>query len=114
MKAMATSITALPLPQHEAGVSTVRKADARRIAQPQARRHIDPQSGHALEILGHAIEYLTDEYVHAGGSLCAHNAQVEAIQMLMAANRAVYFACAPVPSLGERLRRWLGLTPHQA
>jgi len=28
------------------------------------RRRITPRAGHALEILGHAIEYLTDEFVH--------------------------------------------------
>ncbi len=31
------------------------------------RRRISPQAGHALEILGHAIEYLADEYVHQAG-----------------------------------------------
>src|ERR1700749_552165 len=106
---MATSISALPVP-HGTGVTTSEAAGARRTA----RRRVDPQSGRALEILGHAIDYLTDEYVHAGGSLCAHNSQVEAIQLLIAANRAVYFACPPVPSFGERLRRWIGLTPPHA
>lgn len=68
------------------------------------RRRISPEAGRALEILGHAIEYLTDEFVHAGGSLSAHNAQVEAVQLLMAINRQVYFECPEVPSLGERWR----------
>jgi hypothetical protein len=68
------------------------------------RRRISPQAGRALEILGHSIEYLTDEFVHAGGSLTAHNAQLEAVQLLMAVNRQVYFACPEVPSLSERWR----------
>jgi hypothetical protein len=68
------------------------------------RRRISPQAGRALEILGHSIEYLTDEFVHAGGSLSPHNAQVEAVQLLMAVNRQVYFECPEVPSLGERWR----------
>jgi hypothetical protein len=68
------------------------------------RRRISPEAGRALEILGHSIEYLTDEFVHAGGSLSAHNAQVEAVQLLMGINRQVYFACPEVPSLGERWR----------
>jgi hypothetical protein len=107
---MATSSTALPVP-HGPGVTSASRADS---GSRAVRRRIDPQSGRALEILGHAIEYLTDEYVHAGGSLCAHNGQLEAMQLLMAANRAIYFACPQVPSFGERLRRWLGLAPHHA
>jgi len=71
------------------------------------RRRISPEAGHALEILGHAIEYLTDEYVHEGGSFSAHDPQVEAIQFLMARNREIYFACPEVPTFGERLRGWL-------
>lgn len=66
------------------------------------RRRVSPQAGRALEILGHAIEYLTDEYVHAGGNFCARDPQVQAIQMLMALNRQVYFECPEVPSLMER------------
>jgi hypothetical protein len=71
------------------------------------RRRISPPAGRALEILGHAIEYLSDEFVHAGGCLSAHNAQVEAVQLLMAANRKIYFACPEIPTLGERWRAML-------
>jgi hypothetical protein len=77
------------------------------------RRQIDPQSGHALEILGHAIEYLTDEFVHHGGSprgsLSSSNPQLEAIQLLMALNRQVYFACPEVPTFIDRFRALLHL-----
>jgi hypothetical protein len=102
---MATSTTTLPVPSRatEAAVSSL-----------SARRSISPQAGRALEVLGHAIEYLTDEYVHQGGSLCAQSGQLEAVQLLMAANRAVYFACPRVPTLGARLRRWLGLAQRAA
>ena len=71
------------------------------------RRRIAPEAGRALEILGHAIEYLSDEFVHAGGSLSAHNAQVEAVQLLMAINRKIYFACPEAPTMGERWRALL-------
>jgi hypothetical protein len=71
------------------------------------RRRISPEAGHALEILGHAIEYLSDEFVHSGGSLTAHDAQVEAVQLLMGINREIYFDCPIVPSLGERWRALL-------
>jgi len=73
------------------------------------RRRISSEAGHALEVLGHAIEYLTDEFVHAGGSFSAHDGQVEAVQLLMAVNRQIYFACPEVPSLGERWRSLLHL-----
>jgi hypothetical protein len=74
------------------------------------RRRISPQAGHALETLGHAIEYLSDEFVHAGGNLSAHNAQVEAVQLLMAANREIYFACPEIPSMSERWRTLLHMS----
>lgn len=71
------------------------------------RRRISPEAGRALEILGHAIEYLSDEFVHSGGTLSALNAQVEAVQLLMAINRKIYLACPEVPGLGERWRALL-------
>ncbi|MDE3150480.1 MAG: hypothetical protein KGL37_13505 [Acidobacteriota bacterium] len=73
------------------------------------RRRITPDAGHALEILGHAIEYLTDELVQGGGPLSPNDAQLEAIQLLMALNREVYYACPEVLSFGERCRSLLGL-----
>ena len=67
------------------------------------RRSINPQAGHALEILGHAIEYLTDEFIHEGGSFSAHNGQLKAVQLLMALNREIYFECPEVPPLSKRI-----------
>ena len=74
------------------------------------RRHITPQAGRAIEILGHAIEYLTDEFVHRGGTFCAHDEQVEAVQLLMALNRQVYYECPEAPTFGERCRALLHLS----
>jgi len=48
----------------------------------QARRRIDPETGRALIVLGHAIEYLADEFAHEGGSFATHRGQVDAIQLL--------------------------------
>ena len=71
------------------------------------RRPISPEAGHALEILGHAIEYLTDEFIHeggqAGGPFSADNSQLQAVQLLMALNCQVYFECPEVPPFGQRL-----------
>ena len=76
-------------------------------ARTGRRRHISPESGRALEILGHAIEYLTDEYVHSANQLLTHDPEVEAVQLLMALNRKVYYECPVVPTLSERLREFL-------
>lgn len=70
------------------------------------RRRTTPEAGFALEILGHAIEYLADEYVHEAGllpSIFSGDPRVEAIQLLMAANRQVYYACPVVTSLSQRV-----------
>ncbi len=71
------------------------------------QRRIDPAAGRALEKLGHAIEYLTDEYVYSGGPLAAQDPQLEAVQLLMAVNREIYLSCPAVPSPIERIRAWL-------
>ena len=71
------------------------------------RWRISPQAGRALEILGHAIGYLADEYVHAGVSFAADDSQVQAIQLLMKLNREIYLDCPVVPTLAERWRALL-------
>ena len=104
---MATAITGVSLPIRasiRASAADAGTAHAGEVRSP--RRRIDPQSGRALEILGHAIEYLADEFVHEGGSLSACDPRVDAIQLLMALNRQIYFACPEAPTLGESLRAW--------
>jgi len=69
-----------------------------------ARRRISSEAGHALEKLGHAIEYLTDEFMsEEGQSMFRRDGRLEAIEILMAANRSVYYDCPEVPSFRERL-----------
>jgi hypothetical protein len=75
------------------------------------RRRISPEAGRALEILGHAIEYLGDEFADPAGSLNSLNAQMEAVQLLMEINRQIYFQCPEVPSMGTRWRELLHLRP---
>jgi len=100
---MAVSSRACGLPMGTAAQAAVTGRGVMR------RRRISPEAGHALEILGHAIEYLTDEFVYAGGSFSAHDAQVEAVQLLMGLNREIYFGCPEVPTFGDRFRAWLNL-----
>ena len=78
------------------------------------RRRISPEAGRALEMLGHAIEYLADEFTLecmttrrpvAAGT----HPQLKAIELLMSRNREIYFSCPELPTFGERLRSWLHL-----
>ena len=67
-------------------------------------RHIlNREAGRALEILGHAIDYLADELIEEGGSILEDTGRVEAIQLLMARNRQIYFSCPVALTFGERL-----------
>ena len=94
--------------------SLARQARPKVAAVTCRRRQISPEAGRAIEMLGHAIEYLSDEFAlecmsHKGGYRDGQHPQVEAIEMLMARNREVYFSCPEVPTLGERLRSLLKL-----
>jgi hypothetical protein len=97
----ASTPPAYPIPASAPAASVVRLRTR--------QRQITPQAGRALEILGHAIEYLTDEFVHRGGSLSARDNQLQAVQLLMALNRQVYFECPEAPTFGERCRALLHL-----
>lgn len=97
----ASTTTCFPIPDSAPSAATVRVTRHR-------RRRITPQAGHALEKLGHAIEYLSDEFVHQGGPFSARNPQLQAVQLLMALNRQVYYECPEMPTFGERLRALMG------
>jgi hypothetical protein len=97
----ATTTTSFPVP-------ATAPAKSVSLAGTHRRRRISPESGRALEILGHAIEYLTDEFVHDGADLTANSPQLEAVRLLMSVNRRVYFECPEIPSLWERFSAFLG------
>jgi hypothetical protein len=70
----------------------------------RVRRRISPEAGIALEKLGHAIEYLTDEFMNEQGELPFRcDGRLEAVELLMAANRAIYYHCPEVPTFRARL-----------
>jgi hypothetical protein len=71
-------------------------------------RHITPEAGRALEKLGHDIDYLADELVDKGTLLSPNDDRIQAIQILMALNRKVYFECPIIQTVGERFRAFLG------
>jgi hypothetical protein len=77
---------------------------------PAPRRRISPMNGRALETLGHAIEYLTDEYALSAiqvGKLDTRDPRIEAIQMLMALNRQIYYTCPEIEPALRRIARWM-------
>ena len=91
-------------------VRTAAHAAATGVGSRSASRRIPPEAGFALELLSHAIEYLADEYMHQTRLLpSVHSAdpRMEAMRLLMAANRDVYYACPLKEPLFERMRRWL-------
>ena len=95
---MIASTTGIYILPGETEAQSVTGSDARRW------RLITPRAGRALEILGHAIEYLADEYVLAAREVSADDPRVEAIQLLMAINREIYFECPVMPTFRERVR----------
>ena len=77
------------------------------------RRSINPETGRALVALGHALEYLTDEFVSEGGSFTANRGQIDAIQLLIRLNREIYFSCPEAPSFKQWLRSFLHNQPQE-
>src|SRR5665213_2704184 len=91
----------------EVPVSALDRRAAKRMA---VRRKISPEAGRTLEILGHAIEYLADEYsltLSQTGVLDSNDPRVEAIQILVSANRQVYYAEPAVKPRLMRFAAWL-------
>ncbi|HEX4321593.1 MAG TPA: hypothetical protein VHZ52_11855 [Acidobacteriaceae bacterium] len=78
------------------------------------RRKLSREAGHAIEMLGHSIEYLADELaldcmdrvLGIGGGL---HPRLRAIEILKRCNREIYLSCPEVPTIGERVRGWLRL-----
>jgi hypothetical protein len=79
-------------------------------------RRISPEAGRGIEMLGHAIDYLGDEFALdcISGEMTADSGivagippQVLAIELLKELNREIYYSCPEVPTLSERLRSWL-------
>ena len=75
----------------------------------RVRRRLSPEGGKAIEVLGHAIEYLADEYAAdttSKGVLASADPRIEAIEVLKALNRAVYFSGTEVQPVFRRVRQW--------
>jgi hypothetical protein len=99
-----------PLIKNKAHLTLAKLPDSSAEPAPLVRRRLSPEGGRALEILGHAIEYLADEYAFDPkdkGPLGNADPRIEAIQILKALNRTVYFAGTEVEPFFRRMRRWL-------
>lgn len=81
------------------------------------RRKVDEEAGRGLEKLGHALEYLTDEFVHDGCRIGEDHGRLQAIQLLASLNRQIYLACGVEPTIRERMhnlfRRLAGQANHR-
>ena len=76
------------------------------------RRIVSRDAGRAIEMLGHAIEYLADEFAlecmsRQENIAAGMHPRVVAIEILKKCNRVVYLSCPEAPTLAERVRGWL-------
>jgi hypothetical protein len=71
--------------------------------QGRVRRKVTEEAGRGLEKLGHALEYLTDEFVCDGCRVPEDYGRLQAIQLLASLNRQIYFACGVEPTFRERV-----------
>jgi hypothetical protein len=72
--------------------------------RPMVRRRITPEDGRGLEKLGHALEYLADEFVRDGCEVVEDYGRLMAIQLLASLNRQIYFACGVQPTMRDRVQ----------
>ena len=94
-------VSLVALAEHGSRVEASLASASRQSPRP---RVLTRSAGHALEVLGHAIEYLTDQYVAQTTTTDdLATGQLEAIQILMALNRSIYFECPEKLGALERL-----------
>jgi hypothetical protein len=67
------------------------------------RRRPTRQQGHALELLGHAIEYLVDTQLHRTTAAVAPS-DVAANHLLMRLSREVFAECREIVPIRRRLK----------
>ena len=96
-------------PKRSAAILAIAQPATTANAHTKRRRRIDPRAGRAMQILGHAIEYLTVEFVNLDALISANSEQLDAVRLPMALNRQVYLECPELPSFGERWRALLDL-----
>lgn len=73
-------------------------------------RKMSREAGRAVEMLGHAIDYLADEFALECMTIgerrsSGPNPRMAAIELLMASNREIYLNSPEVPSFSQRFSR---------
>ena len=80
------------------------------VTQRCTRRRAGRKQGVAIEVLGHAVEYLIDSRMFLTQTPYTKSEE-EAVQILMRANRLVFESCPEVVPMGARVRNWMrGMT----
>jgi hypothetical protein len=95
--------TSQALPSIASRSKLFRRSGGLPVQRPPVRRPT-PTQGRALEILGHAIEYLVDSRLARGGEISQEH---EAIQLLSRVNREIFAACPEILPVSARVKRWL-------
>jgi hypothetical protein len=72
----------------------------------QRRRRVSEEAGEALEILGHAIAYITDGIIGGGRQFKLADPRIQAALLMIEKSKEIYLACPEVPSIAERIRSW--------
>jgi len=72
---------------------------------PERRRPTADQ-GRALEMLGHAIDYMVDSRMSSDETDSNPFADQDAIRLLSWCSRELYASCAEAPPVATRMRRW--------
>jgi hypothetical protein len=73
-------------------------------ALSRRRRRLSADAARGLEKLGHAIEFLTDEFAYDGQPNHNSRNRLDAIQLLISLQGRIYRECPEVPSLLDRCR----------
>jgi hypothetical protein len=84
----------------------VTDSDVAKVHYPR-RRRITPELCKAMEKLGHAIDYLTDEFVREADSADIPTDRLVAMQLIMTLRKEIYLAAPEVLPAGERCRVFL-------
>lgn len=70
------------------------------------RRRPTAEQGRALEMLGHALDYLVDSRM-ASEEEGSPLADQDAVRLISWCSRELFAACPEVPHVAVRMRRWL-------
>jgi hypothetical protein len=100
-------------------LSIPRSAEGRSSAavRSQRPRQVSSEAGRAIEMLGHAIEYLSDEFAlncmdRILGTEPGLHPRLRAIELLKKLNREIYLSCPEAPTMKERLQAWMRFKRH--